>query len=96
MADARYAFLDMGPPGTGKSSFAASIADVVGAERTLALEPSRREMTVQDLMRHTSGFTYGIFGDSLVQRANRAANTMDDQQTNAELIDKLAKLPLPV
>ncbi|MBB6095290.1 CubicO group peptidase (beta-lactamase class C family) [Povalibacter uvarum] len=65
-----------------------------GSERTLALEPSRREMTIQDLMRHTSGFTYGIFGDSLVQRANRAANTMDDQQTNAELIDKLAKLPL--
>ncbi len=65
-----------------------------GGERTLALEPVRREMTVQDLMRHTSGFTYGIFGDSLVQRANRAANTMDDQQTNAELIDKLAKLPL--
>ncbi|HMN45596.1 MAG TPA: serine hydrolase domain-containing protein [Povalibacter sp.] len=65
-----------------------------GGERTLVLEPSKREMTVQDLMRHTSGFTYGIFGDSLVQRANRAANTMDDQQTNAELIDKLAKLPL--
>jgi CubicO group peptidase (beta-lactamase class C family) len=65
-----------------------------GGERALVLEPSRREMTVQDLMRHTSGFTYGIFGDSLVQRTNRAANTMDDQQTNAELIDKLAKLPL--
>jgi CubicO group peptidase (beta-lactamase class C family) len=45
-------------------------------------------------MRHTSGMTYGIFGDSLVQRAYRAAGTMDDQQTNAELIDKLARLPL--
>jgi CubicO group peptidase (beta-lactamase class C family) len=63
-------------------------------ERRLALEPARRAVTVQDLMRHTSGMTYGIFGDSLVQRAYRAANTMDDQQTNAELIDKLAKLPL--
>jgi CubicO group peptidase (beta-lactamase class C family) len=63
-------------------------------ERRLALEPARRSVTVQDLMRHTSGMTYGIFGDSLVQRAYRAANTMDDQQTNAELIDKLAKLPL--
>ena len=65
-----------------------------GGARTLALEPAKRAMTVQDLMRHTAGFTYGVFGDSLVQRANRAANTMDDQQTNAELIDKLAKLPL--
>lgn len=63
-------------------------------ERRLALEPARRAVTVQDLMRHTSGMTYGIFGDSLIQRAYRAANTMDDQQTNAELIDKLAKLPL--
>jgi CubicO group peptidase (beta-lactamase class C family) len=63
-------------------------------DRQLLLEPARREITVQDLMRHTSGMTYGIFGDSLVQRAYRAAHTMDDQQTNAELIDKLAKLPL--
>jgi CubicO group peptidase (beta-lactamase class C family) len=63
-------------------------------ERRLALETARRAVTVQDLMRHTSGMTYGIFGDSLVQRAYRAAKTMDDQQTNAELIDKLAQLPL--
>lgn len=60
----------------------------------LHLVPARREVTVQDLMRHTSGMTYGIFGDSLVQREYRAKNTMDDQQTNAELIDKLATLPL--
>lgn len=64
------------------------------AERRLALEPARREVTIQDLMRHTSGMTYGIFGDSLVQRAYRAAGTMDDQQTNAQMIDKLAQLPL--
>lgn len=63
-------------------------------ERRLTLEPARREVTVQDLMRHTSGMTYGIFGDSLVQRAYRAADTMNDQQTNEQLIDKLAQLPL--
>jgi CubicO group peptidase (beta-lactamase class C family) len=63
-------------------------------ERRLTLEPARREITMQDLMRHTSGMTYGIFGDSLVQRAYRAAGTMDDQQTNAQMIDKLAQLPL--
>jgi CubicO group peptidase (beta-lactamase class C family) len=63
-------------------------------ERKLVLEPMRREITVQDLLRHTSGLTYGIFGDSLVQRANRAANVMDSQQTNAEMVEKLATLPL--
>ncbi|MET0536120.1 MAG: serine hydrolase domain-containing protein [Steroidobacter sp.] len=63
-------------------------------EKRLALEPARRAVTVQDLMRHTSGMTYGVFGDSLVQRAYRAADTRNDQQSNAELVDKLAKLPL--
>jgi len=63
-------------------------------ERKLTLQPVRREMTVQDLMRHTSGLTYGMFGDSLVQRAYRDANTMDDQQSNAEMLAKLARLPL--
>jgi CubicO group peptidase (beta-lactamase class C family) len=51
-------------------------------------------MTVQDLMRHTAGFTYGQFGNSLVQRAYRAANMNDNNQTNAEMVAKLAQLPL--
>lgn len=63
-------------------------------EVKLVLEPARRQMTVQDLMRHTAGFTYGPLGDSLLQRQYRAANAMDEQQTNAEMVDKLAKLPL--
>ena len=63
-------------------------------ERTLRLEPARHQITIQDLLRHTSGLTYGPFGDSLVQRAYRAANVMDDQQTNAQMMTKLAKLPL--
>lgn len=62
--------------------------------RTLSRVPAERAITVQDLMRHTAGFTYGAFGDSLVQRAYRAANVMDLQQTNAEMVDKLAALPL--
>jgi len=54
----------------------------------------RRPMTVQDLMRHTAGFTYGQFGNSLVQRAYRAAHLFDNHQTNAEMVGKLAQLPL--
>ena len=63
-------------------------------ERTLATEAARRAATVHDLMRHTAGFTYGPYGDSLVQRAYRGAKLIDDQQSNAELITKLAALPL--
>jgi CubicO group peptidase (beta-lactamase class C family) len=42
----------------------------------LSLEPARREMTVQDLMRHTSGLTYGVFGKSLVKQAYNDANRL--------------------
>lgn len=63
-------------------------------KRSLSLEAVRRVMTVHDLMRHTAGFTYGQFGDSLVQRGYRAAQMIDDQQTNADMITKLAELPL--
>src|SRR6516162_7526066 len=34
----------------------------------------KRPMTVQDLMRHTSGLTYGIFGNSAVDQLYRKAN----------------------
>jgi len=63
-------------------------------QRRLTLKQARRPMTIQDLMRHTAGFTYGQFGDSLVQRAYRNAHVVDNQQNNAELVAKLAKLPL--
>ena len=60
----------------------------------LTLEAARREMSVQDLLRHTSGLTYGQFGDSLVKQAYRAADMMNPQQTTAQFITKLAQLPL--
>jgi CubicO group peptidase (beta-lactamase class C family) len=60
----------------------------------LVLEAPRRPMTVLDLLRHTAGFTYGMFGDSLVQRLVRSAGTMDPDQDNAQLVRKLAELPL--
>ncbi|MEP7312237.1 MAG: serine hydrolase domain-containing protein [Pseudomonadota bacterium] len=68
--------------------------DAATGQRHLTLEPLRRPITVQDLLRHTSGLTYGPFGDSLVQRLYRENKVMDDQQTNAEMVTKLAALPL--
>ena len=65
-------------------------------ERTVGVERvrARRTMTVQDLMRHTSGLTYAAFGDSPVQMVWRDADLMNEDQTNAELVAKLADLPL--
>jgi CubicO group peptidase (beta-lactamase class C family) len=62
----------------------------VGVERARA----RRTMTVQDLLRHTSGLTYAMFGDSPVQMLWRDHKLMDEGQTNAELVEKLGRLPL--
>lgn len=56
--------------------------------------PATREMTVQDLLRHTSGITYGIFGRSLVKSAYNELNPLDGNQTSGEFVAKLAKLPL--
>jgi len=66
--------------------------DASGAPQ-LRQEPAR-SMTVQDLMRHTAGFTYGQFGNSLVQQQYVRANTMDPGQSNAQMLDKLAAIPL--
>jgi CubicO group peptidase (beta-lactamase class C family) len=67
---------------------------VAGAHDPSDLQPTNREMTVHDLMRHTSGLTYGEFGTSAVHAAYARADLMNTQQTNAELIRKLARLPL--
>ena len=63
-------------------------------QATLTLEPSTRDMTIQDLLRHTSGLTYGVFGRSAVKKlyTDHAIDVTD--QSNAELVDKLSSLPL--
>jgi CubicO group peptidase (beta-lactamase class C family) len=60
----------------------------------LSLENPRHPMTVQDLLRHTSGLVYGPFGNTLVHQAYRNANLFDPGQTLAEFVTKLSKLPL--
>ena len=62
--------------------------------RTLVTEPCRRQLTVQDLLRHTSGFTYAHLTGPLLKQAYEAANVGDEKQTNAEMATKLAAVPL--
>jgi CubicO group peptidase (beta-lactamase class C family) len=62
--------------------------------RTLELVPPRRPLTVLDLMRHTSGITYGFYGDSLVRKAYAAANLYAGDFDLAEFAERIAKLPL--
>jgi CubicO group peptidase (beta-lactamase class C family) len=82
----------------GKLQIAAPVAEYLPefAARTVGCErvPARCVMTVQDLLRHTSGLTYAAFGDSPVQMIWRDAEPMSPNQTNAEMVTKLASLPL--
>ncbi len=82
----------------GRLEIAAPVATYLPefAELTVGVErrKAERTMTVQDLLRHTSGLCYPQFGDSPVQMVWRRANLLDPKQTNAELVEKLAGLPL--
>ena len=62
--------------------------------KALELEAPRHPPTVLDLMRHTSGITYGFYGDSLVRKAYAAANIYAGDFDLAEFAERIAKLPL--
>ena len=68
--------------------------DPSGGQPTLELVPSQRDMTIQDLLRHTSGLTYGFTGTSLVKKMYVDAKVSSDYPSNAELVERLGKLPL--
>src|SRR6266446_2612239 len=57
--------------------------------------PAASEMTIQDLLRHTSGFTYGNRGTTQVHKLYEGAMTgLTRELTAQEFIARLAKLPL--
>jgi len=62
--------------------------------RKLDLVAASKPITIQDLLRHTSGITYGFFGDLLVKKTYVDANVYEGDFTNAEFVERLAKLPL--
>jgi CubicO group peptidase (beta-lactamase class C family) len=53
-----------------------------------------RPMTVRDLLRHTSGLTYGLFGETPVDSLYRKANLTSQNRTLDQLVAELARLPL--
>ncbi len=57
-------------------------------------EPARRQPTLQDLMRHTAGFTYGSRGNTPVHKRYPQAMESADTMSGEEFLVKLGGLPL--
>ena len=73
----------------------------VGVEKTdesgkpqLSLEPLRRPITIKDLLRHTSGLTYGFYGETAVRKLYAKSDIYDGDFDNATFVERLARLPL--
>jgi CubicO group peptidase (beta-lactamase class C family) len=68
----------------------------VGVENNgkLDLVPLKRPMTVQDLLRHTSGITYDHTGNGLVQQLYQQSRLRSRKITSAEHAAMVAGLPL--
>ena len=72
--------------------------DPANGQSKLALEPQKRPMTVEDLLRHTSGLVYGDHGNTAVHKLYRERGLYDKglarDTTLKEFVSRLARLPL--
>jgi CubicO group peptidase (beta-lactamase class C family) len=79
-----------------------SFADMkVGLERTdaqgepmLELVPAERQLTIMDLLRHTSEISYEYIGGKWVRKVYSEAHLFDGHFDNKEFAERIAKLPL--
>jgi CubicO group peptidase (beta-lactamase class C family) len=84
------------------SKYIPAFADMkVGVEETdergkplLGREPLRRNVTIEDLLRHTSGLTYGFYGDTPVRKIYANSDMFDGDFDNATFAERIAKMPL--
>ena len=69
-------------------------ADAQGKE-TVETQPAKRQPTIQDLLRHTSGLTYGGRGETPVHKLWPAGSAVAAvNYTGSELVAHIGKLPL--
>ena len=69
-------------------------ADAQGKD-TVETQPARRQPTIQDLLRHTSGLTYGGRGETPVHKLWPAGSAVAAvNYTGSELVAHIGKLPL--
>src|SRR3981189_1551534 len=84
------------------SKYIPAFADVKGGvekpdadeKPSLVLDPVDRPITIEDLLRHTSGITYGFYGDSAVRKLYAQADLFNGDVHNAEFADRIVALGL--
>jgi CubicO group peptidase (beta-lactamase class C family) len=60
----------------------------------LKLEPPKRPVTIEDLLRHTSGITYDYIGSELTMKSYTDADIFQGHFDNKEFAERVARLPL--
>jgi len=68
--------------------------DTATGEKTFSTEPAKSQITMHDLLRHTSGLTYGFMGASKINMMYKEAGLSNPDQTLDEMVMKISKLPL--
>ena len=75
--------------GTSSRTVGEADADLTGQTRK-----PKRPPTIRDLLTHTAGFTYGVFGNTEVDQMYRKAGLLAPNLTLAEFSQKLGQIPL--
>lgn len=70
------------------------VAKVNSATGAATQVPPDHPMTMRELMSHSGGLTYGLFGSTAVDKMYSEANVLDPNQPMQAMIDKLGKIPL--
>jgi len=66
-----------------------------GKERIIEKVPAARQITIQDLFRHTSGLSYGNSGTTVVHKMYPVSSgTASQTLSGSEFLDRLGSLPL--
>jgi CubicO group peptidase (beta-lactamase class C family) len=80
-------------PAFADAKVGVDLSDEAG-QYPLKLEPLKRPITILDLLRHTSGITYGFYGEGMVKKRYADPALHDGDFDNAEFAERIARLPL--
>jgi CubicO group peptidase (beta-lactamase class C family) len=77
----------------GFANMRVAVRDAIGEPISETI-PAQRKITVQDLLRHTSGIIYGGRGSTVIHKLYPEGSVAASRMTGPELIAKLSSLPL--